>query len=78
MHECVFFNSSCKWIGLGVKEFHFTYNPTSKKEVLLYFTHTEKLCNAAGKQLLVMLWLWLAAFVASLFHQKEKKNIVAH
>jgi hypothetical protein len=44
----------------------------------LYFTHIETLSNAPGKQLLVMLWLWLAAFVASLFHQKEKKNIVAH
>jgi hypothetical protein len=52
-------------------------NPTSKKEVLWYFAHIETLCNAPGKQLLVMLWLWLA-FVASLFHQKEKKNLVTH
>jgi hypothetical protein len=43
----------------------------------LYFTHIETLCNAPGKQLLVMLWLWLA-FVASLFDQKEKKNLVTH
>jgi len=75
MHECFFFNSSCKWIGLGVKEFHFTYKPHLQKgyctsQILKPFV----MHQAAASYALAV----ISIFVASLFHHKEKKNLVAH